>query len=145
MTTDTQVLELLNRVAVAKADVRTTEALADREWKTNCSFSFNWTGTDTKNIQTMTPAEVFKAAQWLKLVSQAGELVEIDCGVPTDLWHGTPIKHWESDLAKRIARIGLAAKQAKLNTIEATLNTLISPELRAKIELERISQAIADL
>lgn len=143
--TDTQIQTLLDKVAAAKADVQSTESAAEREWKTNCSFSFNWNGTDPKNIQTMTLDQVFAAAQWLKLVEQAGELVEIDVGVPIDRWQGVPIKQWLEDLQKRVARHQLAAKKAKLQSIETALNGLISPELRAKMELERITKELAGL
>lgn len=145
MSTDDKIKTLLATVAKAKEDVRETEAAAERDWKTNCSFSFNWNGTDPKNIQTMTMQQVFAAAQWLKLVEQAGELVDLDCGVPIDQWQGVPIKHWMADLNKRIARHQLATKRNRLQDIEMTLNGLISPELRAQMELDRISAEIAAL
>lgn len=145
MSTDDKIKTLLATVAKAKEDVRATEAAAERDWKTNCSFSFHWNGSDAKSIQTMTMQQVFAAAQWLKLIEQAGELVDLDCGVPTDQWQGVPIKHWMADLNKRIARHQLATKRNRLQDIEMTLNGLISPELRAQMELERISAEIAAL
>lgn len=144
-TTDDKIQAMLDNVAKVRADVSATEAQADKAWLTNCSFSFNWNGTDPKNIQTMSLEQVFQAAQWLKLIEQAGELVDLDLPQYVGKWQGVDISQWESDLSKRIARINLQGKKAKLKQIEDSLNSLISPELRAKLELERLTKELAGL
>jgi len=146
---DARVQNLMALARKASEDVKKTEEIADKEWVTNCAFSFHWNGSDVKNIQTMSINDVFRAAQWLKLVEQAGELVDIGdepvFAILTKSWQQAKIADWEKDLKKRVARINLQEKKTKLKNIEDALSGLISTELRTRMELDRITKQLESM
>ena len=57
-------------------------------------------------------------------------------------WLGFTVDEWESDFQTRINQISIKEKQKELKEIEARLNAIISPELKAKMELEAISKLL---
>ena len=54
-------------------------------------------------------------------------------------WTGFPVKDWLEDIKTRIDKLQIQSKKAKLETLEKRLNKIVSPELRAQMELDAIA------
>ena len=54
-------------------------------------------------------------------------------------WNGFSVNDWIDDIKTRINKVQIASKKVKLEHLESRLNAIISPELRAEMELEAIS------
>jgi hypothetical protein len=57
-------------------------------------------------------------------------------------WFGFTIDEWKSDFQTRVDQISIQEKRKELAEIEARLNAIISPELKAQMELEAISSIL---
>jgi hypothetical protein len=57
-------------------------------------------------------------------------------------WSGFTLDDWQSDIQCRVIKIQITKKKQELEFLESRLDKLISPELRAKLELEEISQML---
>ena len=57
-------------------------------------------------------------------------------------WQGYLYDDWANDIKNRIDKLSLKAKQKELDALEARLDKLVSPELKAKIELELIEKEL---
>jgi hypothetical protein len=80
-------------------------------------------------------------AAFLQSRSDSYERAAKDLGVespPPFQWCGFSLADWLEDLKSRIGKIQIGAKKKKLETLEARLNAIVSPELRRKLELESI-------
>ena len=54
-------------------------------------------------------------------------------------WLGFTVDEWKNDFQTRVNQISISEKRKELAEIEARLNAIISPELKAQMELEAIS------
>ncbi len=141
MKTDKKTLELIQLVKKQKAEIAKLEKPS---YKTNCSFSYiDGKQSDAVNIH----AE----ADVKKLICFAAFLIEKEnsykataklLGVeatPEFTWSGYTTAEWVEDLKTRIAKVQITSKRKKLEVLEERLNKIVSPELRAEIELDAIS------
>jgi len=136
--TDSKTLELIQQVKRQKEDI----AKAERpNWTTNCSFSYTEQSRDAVNIHV--------EANIRNLVCIASFLVEkeksyketakvLGVDAPDFSWQGFAVKDWLEDIKMRINKVQIASKKKKLEALEGRLNAIISPELRAEMELEAI-------
>ena len=142
--TDKKTLELIKEVQRRKEEIAKAEKPA---WKTNCSFSYN-EGSATlpinlqveSNIKTLVNIAAFLRDKEDSYVDMAQELGVIDA--PEFTWNGSPVADWISDIKSRINKVQIANKKKQLETLETRLAAIVSPELRAELELEAISQAL---
>lgn len=136
---DEKTLSLIKEVNKRKAEIASLER---PNWKTNCSFSY----IEDKIVY---PINIHVESSVMKLVSMAGFLVErknaykeaekfLGLEAPEFSWMGFSVEDWISDIKTRIDKIQIADKRKKLDTLESRLNQIVSPELRAKLELEAI-------
>jgi hypothetical protein len=137
---DEKTLSLIKEVNKRKAEIASLER---PNWKTNCSFSY----IEDKIVY---PINIHVESSVMKLVSIAGFLMErensykeaaekfLGLEAPEFLWMGFSVEDWISDIKTRIDKIQIADKRKKLDTLESRLNQIVSPELRAKLELEAI-------
>jgi hypothetical protein len=61
---------------------------------------------------------------------------------PTFKWNGYTVKEWIGDLKMRVAQIQIKKKEDKLEQLEKRLNKIVSPEMRADMELEAIQSEL---
>jgi len=90
------------------------------------------------------------------LLMIAGELIETNSSyylaadkmgvsvqdAPAFLWQGHSLEDWLNDIKLRIDKIQITSKQKKLEVLEERLNKIVSPELRAEMELEAIEKEL---
>jgi len=57
-------------------------------------------------------------------------------------WGGYPVADWIDDIKLRIAKIRIETKKKRLELLESRLAAVISPELKAQMELEAIEQEL---
>lgn len=57
-------------------------------------------------------------------------------------WLGFSLDEWEEDFKTRVNQIQIQEKRKELSNLEARLNAIISPELKAEMELQSIQKAL---
>lgn len=140
--TDEQVQKLFQVVQAKKAEIAKAEK---PNWETNCSFGYIKDSSSRTNIQVVADVE--------ELVHILGFLIEkqkafesaqsiLDTGL-TFKWMGYTLDQWQSDIKTRIDKIQITKKKKDLEALESRLDKLISPELKAKMELEEITKLLS--
>jgi len=140
--TDQKTLDLIKEVARQKSEI--SKALEHR-WQTNCNFSYQEDSPNVivlhveKDIRTLINIAAF-------LVSKEEGYMEVSAALgveaPPFTWKGFGVASWLEDVKMRINKIQIASKKAKLESLEDRLNKIISPELRAEMELEAIANEL---
>ena len=142
--TDQKTTALIAEVARRKAEI----AKIDKpDWKTNCSFSFiEGTVSNSVNLHVENSVKnLICIAGFLvekqKYYNEAALLLGItDAAAFT--WQGFAVDDWMADIRARIAKIQISAKKKGLEQLESRLNAIISPELRAELELQAIANEL---
>ena len=143
--TDNKTLELIKEVNRRKAEI----AQADKpNWKTNCSFSFVEGSSSSgainlhveSNVQTLIKIAAFLINKYDEYRRAVNVLGVIDA--PNLTWNGFSIEDWTEDVKSRINKVQIASKRKALEVLESRLNAVISPELRAEMELQAIAEAL---
>lgn len=141
--TDKKTLDLIALINKKKSEIDKAEK---PNWKTNCSFSYKeGTPTDLVNIHV--------ESNVMKLVSMASYLIDmedkykkaatfLEVEAPAFKWNGYPVSDWLEDIKARINKVQITNKKSSLNVLEQRLNQIVSPELRAQIELEEIARQL---
>lgn len=145
--TDQKVLDLIAQVAKQKSEI----AKIDRpNWKTNCMFSFlrSRVAMDPNVINLHVESDIRVLAEiagflHAELINHAKgcDLLGVSLGTQF-LWRGYSCDDWLSDLRARVAKIQIGEKRKKLEALEKRLDAVISPELRAELELEAIAKEL---
>jgi hypothetical protein len=140
--TDSLTLELIQEVKRQKAEIAQAEK---PNWITNCSFSYTENSANTivihveANIKNLVGIVAFLIGK-LRDYNEAAAMLGIE--VPAFTWGGFSVEDWSKDIKMRIDKIQIADKKKKLETTEARLNAIISPQLRAEMELEAIAEEL---
>lgn len=140
--TDAKTLDLIEEVKRQKKEI----ARAERpNWLTKCTFPWVEGSSQTVNFhQESNVANLVKIAAFLlereRSYMDASQRMGVE--VPDFTWDNYSVKDWLEDIRMRINKIQISAKRKKLETLEARLNSLISPELKAQLELEAITSEL---
>lgn len=142
-TADDKTLALIAEIKKQKAEI----AKVDRpSWRTNCSFPFQEGSSSTVNIQVVSSVKDIIGIGALLLERKTHfERSALMLGVespPDFTWSGFSLEDWMEDLKLRITKIQIATKRKKLEVLEERLNKIISPELRAQMELDDITKEL---
>lgn len=137
--TDEKILGLIKEVNRQKEEIAKAEK---PQWKTNQNFPWVEGKPDVivlhveRNIKTL-----LEIAAFLVQKEESYMHVAADLGVdaPPFTWNGFPVADWVEDVKMRINKVQIASKKAKLEALEERLGKIVSPELRAKMELEAIA------
>ncbi len=143
-TTDQKTLELIALVSRQKAEI----ALAEKpQYRTNCSFTYiegNMNSatnirveSDVKNLVLMVAFLQEKETGYQRAISTLG----VD-EAPAFSWNGFSVTDWVTDIRTRINNIQIGTKKKKLEALEARLNNIVSPQLRAELELKAIENEL---
>jgi hypothetical protein len=138
--TDEKIASLLEKVSVKRKELDNLKKIKDDKWATNCSIPLS--GRTPVNIQTASEDTIVSiVTELLVLRDYVGQAAD-ELGITTSTYKhaGYKIDAWIQDCKKRIAVINYNTKQAEFDTIEASLNSLVSPELRAKMVLAEIEK-----
>ena len=143
--TDKKTLELIAQVKQQKAEIAKAEKPS---YKTNCSFSYvEGKMNDAINIHVEANVKnLICIAAFLqereKSYAEAAKALGVEAP-PEFNWNGFTVKDWTDDLKMRITKVQIGAKRKKLEALEERLNKIISPELRAELELEAIASELS--
>jgi len=143
-TTDEMVKELFDTVQTKKLAIEKAERPC---WQTSGNFGYSANSAhDRTDVKTIT--DVRKIVDMLAFLMDRKEKSESaakELGVTyTFSWLGFSVDEWKSDFVTRVNQISLKEKQKELAEIEARLNAIISPELKAKMELEVLSKLLGN-
>ena len=139
--TDKKTLELIAQVKAKKQAIAKAEKPA---YKTNCSFSYiegNRGSATNIHVETDIKKLILMAAF---LTERNGSYQNVALKVlgvekpPEFTWDGYTVDEWVGDIKQRIAKIQISSEKKKLEALEARLNSIVSPELKAQMELEAI-------
>lgn len=146
---DSEIMDLLTLVEQRKADLDVLESMTKVGWKTNCSISLKPDGTDKKNLAVLKKDEVVDVLAYVLLqrdyIIKATNVLYINVSTFSEesiKIQGYTVDQWTTDCHKRIAVLSYNGKKAEYDALEASLNALVSPEIRRKIELEKIKKQL---
>jgi hypothetical protein len=142
--TDQKTLDLIKEVKIRKAEIA---KLDKPNWQTNCAFSYT-DGDLSKsiniqvesNIKTLIDIASFvlsKESDYIKTV----DLLKVE-SIPHFTWQGFTALSWFEDIKTRINKLQIVSKKKKLELLENRLNAIISPELKAQMELDAIAEEL---
>lgn len=115
-------------------------------WLTNCTFSydeFNLVNAINLHVESSIPKLISIVAHLLNKQNSFNEAATL-LGI-SDLnfkWHGFKVDDWIEDIKTRIVKLQIKTKEDKLRKLEERLNAIISPELKAQMELEQIMKEL---
>lgn len=141
-TTDELVKELFDSVQEKKLAIEKAERPC---WETSGNFGYSAnSGHDRVNIQTVTDArKLVEMYAFLIDREEKSESAAKDLGVDYKFtWLGFSVDEWKNDFQTRVNQISIQEKRKELSEIESRLNAIISPELKAQMELEAISKLL---
>lgn len=143
-TTDQKTLDLIKEVKNRKAEI---SRLEKPNWITNCSFSYiegDLNRAANIHVEASVKNLIGYAAHLTekeRAYNQAVTALGID-DAPKFTWDGFSVADWLEDIKTRINKIQIASKKKKLEVLESRLNAIISPELKAELELEAIAEEL---
>lgn len=140
---DKKIQELFAKVQAKKSEIQKAERPT---WKTNCSFSV-FPGAEPVNIQTLTDIDalvrfggiLFSYQEGFKMSASYFSVEDKKC-----YWSGYTVQDWLSDFSTRISKIKIQDKKSELAKLEERLNQIVSPELRATLEIEAITKELGE-
>jgi hypothetical protein len=141
-TTDTKVKELFDLVQSKKLAIEKAERPC---WKTSGNFGYSANSAhDRTQIATVTDVrKLVEMYAFLMERKDKSENAANELGVDYKFtWLGFTVEEWKDDFQTRVNQISIQEKRKELAEIEARLNALISPELKAQMELEAISKLL---
>lgn len=143
--TDKKILALIEDINRQKRDIAAAEK---SEWKTNQAFPYQEGSANVVQLNVERDVgKLVKIASFLRATENAYNDTARALGVdaPAFTWSGYSIHDWLSDLKNRINRLQIDSKRKKLESLDQRLNSLVSPELRARLELEAIESELSGL
>jgi hypothetical protein len=141
-TTDEKVKALFISVQEKKLAIEKAERPC---WKTSGNFGYSSNSAhDRTNIQTLTDTrKLVEMLAFLLERKEKSENAASELGVNYNFtWLGFTVDEWKSDFQTRVNQISIQEKRKELAEIEARLNAIISPELKAQMELDAISELL---
>ena len=143
-TTDERVKELFDSVQEKKLAIEKAERPC---WKTSGTFGFSANSAhDRAQIATLTDIrKIIEMYAFLIERKEKSELAAKELGVTYNFtWLGHSVEEWKEDFQTRVNQISIQEKRKELAEIESRLNSIISPELKAQMELEAIAKLLGD-
>lgn len=142
-TVDEKVKELFKVVQGKKLEIEKSQNPC---WNTSCNFGFSANSAhDRVDIRTVTDTrKLVEILSFLFDRQEKSEKSAESLGVKYNFsWLGFTVDEWKDDLKKRVNQIQIQEKRKELSELEARLNAIISPELKAQMELEAIQEALS--
>ena len=141
-TTDEKVKTLFESVQEKKLAIEKAERPC---WLTAGNFGYSANSAhDRINIQTLTDVrKIVEMFAFLIDRKEKSENAAKELGVDYKFtWLGFSVDEWKNDFQSRVNQISIQEKRKELAEIESRLNAIISPELKAQMELEAISKLL---
>lgn len=140
---DEQAKKLFEIVAKKKKEIQEVES---PKWRTNCVF--NWTrdtgSTNKTTINVENSVEkLVDVYEFVATKEKSWGWAAKELGVTGKFnWGGYSAADWQHDIQLRINKIQITQKRKELETLESRLNAVLSPELKAELELEAIAKEL---
>lgn len=135
VTTDSKTLALIKLVEQKRKEIKQAES---PKWKTNLSIPYM-----SRNVNLNVESDVNNLASivgYLLIMEECHNRGCKELGLELDyVYNGFSVQDWISDIKHRINKIQINEKRAQLDVLEKRLNNVISPELRAQMELDAIA------
>lgn len=141
-TTDQMVKQLFDSVQAKKLAIEKAEKPC---WQTSCNFGFSADSAhERKDIRILNDTrKIVDMLAFLMDRKEKSERAANELGVDYSFsWLGFSLEEWKSDFQTRINQISIQERKRELAEIEARLNAIISPELKAKMELEVLTELL---
>jgi hypothetical protein len=142
--TDQKTLALIEEVKNRKEEI---SKLSRPNWKTNCSFTYDENKMNDcinlhveSNVRKLISYAAFLRLKESSYFAAIAELKLSD--YPEFTWCGFSVPDWMEDIKTRINQVQINSKEKSLEVLEARLNTIVSPELKAQMELEAIEKEL---
>lgn len=139
--TDLRVLQLIREVKQRNQEIA---RLDKPNWLTNCSFSYVEGSNQTINLHVEQDVRrLVDIAGFLLVRGDAYNRAATELGLasfPPFTWNGFPVAEWLEDIKTRIGKLQISVKRKSLEDAERRLNAIMSPDLRAELELEAITK-----
>lgn len=143
LTHDEKIEKLFEVVSQKKAEIAKAEK---PNYATNCTFGFTEESAANRiNLQTTTDLKTFVTIlAFLNERETSFELAKEELGLMElkFTWMGFTVEDWRKDIQTRINKIQINKKKEELESLNSRLNALISPEMRATMELEAIEKEL---
>lgn len=141
-TTDNKVLALLEQVNQQKKEIQRAEG---SKWITNCAFSYTEEPSKAINLHVEGSVRnliciVAFLRERERTYNDAASTLGVDAPIFT--WSGFRVDDWISDIKMRIDKIQISTKKKKLELLESRLSAVMTPELKAQIELDAIEKEL---
>jgi hypothetical protein len=142
--TDKKILDLIALATKKKEAIGKAEK---PNWKTNCSFSYSHIENGSSRINLQVENNIPKLIHILAFLMAMSDSFIKGCNVlglnEQFTWYSYTLEDWQSDIETRITKIQLKKEKDSLEEIEKRLSNLISPELRAQIEMEELEKLLS--
>ena len=141
-TTDEKVKELFDLVQSKKLAIEKAERPC---WKTSGNFGYSANSAhDRTSIPTVTDVrKLVEMYAFLMERRDKSESASKELGVEYNFtWLGFSVDEWKEDFQTRVNQISVQEKRKELAELESRLNAIISPELKAQMELEAIAELL---
>lgn len=132
---DAKVQKLSAKIAAEKELIK--KAKSKPSWNTNNVFISK---TETTNLNIVKDVKEFvRILAELMVLRDSHQEAVSDLGLELKFeYQGFTYEQWFEDIQNHITRLTLKTREQKLSSMEKTLETLVSPEMRRKLELERL-------
>lgn len=143
-TNDELVLQLIAKVKQKKSEI---SAAQKPRWETSCTLGYSPDSVqDRINIQTVT--DINKLVDLYAFLDAKQEYYNVAAevlGTSSKIkYMGYSFADWKKDIKSRVDQININSKKKDLETLEARLDKLVTPEQRRDIELAEIQKELAD-
>ena len=141
MSNDDQIDFLLGQIETRRKEI---ESLSKPQWQTSKTFSYNENDNNMNtNIATLPVDKLVKIIAWCTITANSIKETLRDLDLDIEVKHQShTYEAWVHDAKLAIQVKQISEKKAKLDSLEASLNTLVSPETRRQKELERIMKEL---
>jgi len=138
---DIQIQKLFDVVQLKRDNILKAER---PNWLTNCTFRYDEASSKSVNIQVTSDVAVLtKILAFLIGQTDNFEKASKELGVTTSFtWMSYTLDEWTEDLKTRVNKIQIIKMKKELEIIEGKLDKLISPEMKAQMELDEITKEL---
>lgn len=139
MANDEKIQKLIDEVKKRKKEI---EGIESYSFKTNMQIS-SILERNRVNLQTLDLSPLVSVYAYLSLLAEKQLTIHKEFGItdPVTL-DGFTWDKWKSDISHKINKLQINKKKKELEKLEERLNKLVSPELRAQLELQEIEKEL---
>lgn len=137
MANDEKIQKLIDEVKKRKQEI---ESINSYSFKTNMQLGIMG---QKLNLQTLDLDALTTIYAYYAVIAEKKLTINKEFGITTEVvFDGFPWSKWKADIAHKINKLQITKKKQELEKLEERLNKLVSPELRAQLELQEIEREL---